>query len=275
MRSVEKIDLRDGPSEAYSDVSPPLACQEARFPQGEAIAKVIQNGDPDEIAQVLRGALEVWRATPQTSVLYPPRAFCVHQLVPHHLPGTDVPSESPLATEPTVIVRQLQEMGIAYWYYAPDRNWVVENPVDLLSLATRHLNSRWGREAFLMMTKLGWSVGECREGPEHQFREVIRRGEEFLKEYPESETSDSVRLEVAEAYATWWTLSVSKPDPPYLSPDRYKSGGEDARENAIQLYQQYLSRQKTPKQYVENNLKALREKRPLKRFDYYCSDYED
>jgi hypothetical protein len=265
-----------GPSQAYSAPGVALiACREAHFKQDVAIGTAIEDRDPDQILQVLRSALEVWRVTPETSDLYPARAFCIHELVPHNLPGMDVPEGSPLASQPTASVRQLREMGVKYWYDDGDRNWFVENPVDLLSLGTGHLNSRWGREAFLMMTKLGWSAGNCKEGPDYQFREVIRRGKEFLNAYPKSETSNSIRLEVANAYATWWTLSISQPRPPDFSPDAYKPGGEQARDNAIEIYQEYEKRRDTPNKYVENHLHALRDRIPLRQIDYFCEDYED
>jgi hypothetical protein len=99
-----------------------------------------------------------------------------------------------------------------------------EDPVDLKELATKHLNSRWGRQAFLMMTQLGWSQSNCREGPD-QFREVIRHGQAFLADYPRSEVSDAIRLEMANAYATWWNLSQAEPNPPYSDPKNYQTGG--------------------------------------------------
>jgi hypothetical protein len=45
---------------------------------------------------------------------------------------------------------------------------------------------------------------------------VVKRSEKFLGDYPQSEVSDSVRLELAHAYATWWNLSRAEPNPPCL-----------------------------------------------------------
>jgi hypothetical protein len=81
-----------------------------------------------------------------------------------------------------------------------------------------------------MMTGLGWSQGACQEGPD-QFREVIKRGEKFLKDYPQSEVSDNIRLELAHAYATWWNLSGDEPNPPYSTPETYKMGSRDHRKD--------------------------------------------
>jgi hypothetical protein len=126
-----------------------------------------------------------------------------------------------------------------------------------------------------MMTQLGWSQGECQEGPD-QFREVIKHSEEFLRDYPQTEVSDSVRLELANAYATWWNLSQGEPNPPYSSPERYRLGAEKAKQRAIELYREYLSQQKTPAQDVLHRFKALQENpKGTDEYDYFCADYED
>jgi len=264
-----------GPSQASAAFDVALvACRESHFQQDELVVSAMQTRDEDQILRVLGTALEVWRATPETSALYPARTFCIHELVPKYLQRMNVPDDSPLKTQPTPVVTQFKALGVVYWYYADDGDWVVQNPVDLVSLATEHLNSRWGREAFLMMTKLGWSSGNCQEGPDHQFREVIKRGEAFLTAYPKAETSNSIRFAVASAYATWWTLSIT-PQRAGFSPEPYGPEAEQAREKAIELYLQHEELAKTPNPYVENYVKTLREKHPLREIDFFCEDYED
>jgi hypothetical protein len=147
------------------------------------------------------------------------QAFTLHarfastDLVPEILPT------GPDRNIPTASVIGFQKLGIDYFYYRPDGEWRPSgNPVDLVQLAQQHLDSPWGRQAFLMMTQLGWSKGECREGPD-QFREVIQRSEKFLLIYPDSEVSDQIRLELANAYATWWNLSRPKSA---MNPEKYR-----------------------------------------------------
>jgi hypothetical protein len=263
-----------GPSLARADASVALrACQEANFAQGQEITKAMQSGNSAQVLQVLGDALREWRATPWASSLYTVRAFCIHELVPSHLPPSLDPTKTLL---PTTEVHRFQELGITYFYYDPDAEWVLrDDPVDLGQLATQHLDSPWGRQAFLMMTGLGWSQGACQEGPD-QFREVIKRGEKFLKDYPQSEVSDNIRLELAHAYATWWNLSRDEPNPPYSTPETYKVGSDVAKQRAIELYKEYLSRQKTPEQDVRIRLKALQENpKGSNKYDYFCPDYED
>lgn len=264
-----------GPSLARADSAVDLrACQEAKFAQSYEITKAVTSGNPEELALVLDNALREWRATPRTSELYAARAFCIHELVPNRLPR-EGEIASPLAREPTPTVVRFQNLGIGYFYYGPDAEWTLDkDPVDLNELATEHLDSRWGREAFLMMTQIGWSQGACQEGPD-QFREVIRHAESFLEGYPRSEVSDSVRLELAHAYATWWNLSRTEPSASF-SPEPYMAGADVAKQKAIELYQQYLNRQKLQRPDIQSRLKALLQNpKGSDQYDYFCPDYED
>jgi hypothetical protein len=177
--------------------------------------------------------------------------------------------------EPTPLVKRFHSVGIEYYYYDPDGAWrPSRNPVDLRQLATKFLDSQWARQAFLMMTKLGWSQGGCQEGPD-QFRLVIRRGEAFLYRYPDSEVSNSVRREVANAYATWWNVANLEPNE-YTNRESYKAGARHAKLRAIQLYQEYQKAQSTPSAKVQKRLKALEENpKGSETYDYLCEDYED
>jgi hypothetical protein len=264
-----------GPSLERADRSVAArACQEATFVQSQEILQAMQSGNPAEILSVLGAALQEWRSTPATSALYPARAFCIQELVPNHLPREGAIS-SPKAREPTATVSRFQRLGIHYFYYDPDAQWTLsEDPVDLNQLAKEHRDSPWGRQAFLMMTRLGWSQGGCQEGPD-QFREVIKHGETFLRDYPHSEVSDSVRLELAHAYATWWNLARTEPGPSF-DPEPYKAGADEAKERAIKLYRQYLERQKMPPVKVQSRLKALQQNpNGSNQYDYFCAGYED
>lgn len=259
-----------GPSLKRADPSISLlACQEAKFNHGRQITEAMQSGHPDAIVAALDVALKEFRGTSATSTLYPARAFCLHELVPNSLPPNTQVATHGL---PTHEVREFEGLGLKYFYYEPDGRWTLrKDPIDLVELATKHLDSRWGRQAFLMMTQLGWSYGACREGSD-QFREVIRRGEKFLASYPVSEVSDEIRLEIANAYATWWNLSLSKDS----SSNKYKKGAGKAKEAAVHFYRAYLNSRKTPDQEVETRLEELRgNPKGSNTFDYFCADYED
>lgn len=268
-----------GPPLERADVSiAAQSCREAKFEHSEQVVDAMQSQNPADILRVLGAALREWKSTARSSSLYPARAFCIHELVPARLqPGGT--HYSPSRVQPTATVKQFGELGIEYFYYDPDDEFTLrDDPVDLEELATDHQDSPWGRQAFLMMTRLGWSQGACSEGPD-QFREVIKHGETFLTEHPDCEVSDDVRLETAKAYATWW--HVSQLTPQTGGPDdpaRYLQGSGEARRRAIELYHEYLSSRKTADKDVERRLKSLEENSmdPRKRdYDYWCPDYED
>ena len=264
-----------GPSLTRADNATALrACEEGNFSNGESISAALQSEDPAKIAPVLGKALEEVQDTRVTSEVNAARRFCVHELVPAQLPSEEEMASREVR-QPTALVKQYKNLGIEYFYYGPDADWTLEkNPVDLNLLAKDYLDLRWGREAFLMMTRLGWSQGACQEGPD-QFREVINHSEPFLVDYPDTEVSNDVRLELANAYATWWNVSRMERKPPE-QPEKYKVGANEAKQRAIELYQQYLKAQKEPDPEVEKRLKAL-QKNPegSGKFDYFCEDYED
>jgi len=70
----------------------------------------------------------------------------------------------------------------------------------------------------------------CAKGSD-QFRDVIRQGESFLQQHPNSEYRPFVIHLVGQAYATRWTLSneptAAMAD--YVDPKPYKEGAEQAR----------------------------------------------
>lgn len=90
--------------------------------------------------------------------------------------------------------------------------------------AKEFLETRWGQRAFLLLQRLICAVpSEC-QGPDC-FRVVIRRGEKFLVDYPETPFRKEQLYHLALAYETWWSRSRADP----------------ARIRAIALYQE-LSR---------------------------------
>lgn len=268
-----------GPSLIRADAATDsLACQRSEFSETDQIVQAMKSGAPEDALRVLGAALREWRTTPETSVDYSARAFCIHELVPSRLPRQGKVGSS-ASTRPTALAIAFARLGIHYFYYEPDAEWTLENdPVDLNALATKHLDSRWGREAFLLMTQIGWSQGACKEGPD-QFRDVIKHGESFLDLYPRSEISEMIRLDLANAYATWWNLSRSVPSPQF-SPAPYQAGADMAKERSIELYREYLDRQNVPITRaitnVRNRLQALqRDPKGSKTYDYFCAGYED
>jgi hypothetical protein len=272
-----------GPSLTRADPAVSLrACQEAGFTHARQIARAMQSRSPSVSLSVLGDALQELHGTSSTAALYPARAFCVHELVPVSLAANSTRETRKL---PTPEVSEFATLGLKYVYYEPDDRWVLrQNPVDLNELAAKYLGSRWGRQAFLMMTWLGWSQGSCQEGPD-QFREVIAHGKSFLRVYPDTEVSDDIRLAMANAYETWWNLSLARNPPDGTAKkdgwtNNYVNGAKEAREAAIGLYRSYLAKQKVRQpgaiQDVQHRLKQLRDNpNGSNTYDYFCGDYED
>jgi hypothetical protein len=99
----------------------------------------------------------------------------------------------------------------------------------------------WGERVFVLLLESGWDTsGDCANGID-DFREVIRRGEEFLRTRPSSAYREPVTFLVAEAYVTWWALAnetggTGMSD--YVDPKEYQQGSEEARLHAIRLFEQ-------------------------------------
>jgi hypothetical protein len=102
--------------------------------------------------------------------------------------------------------------------------------------------TKWGERAFVLLLDLGWDTsGTCANGSD-QFREIIRQGESFLQQHPNSPYREFVAHLVGQAYATWWSLS-NEPTPAmadYVDPKLYKEGSEQARLKAIGYFEQVL-----------------------------------
>ncbi|MFN2427815.1 MAG: hypothetical protein ABR587_15365, partial [Candidatus Binatia bacterium] len=103
-------------------------------------------------------------------------------------------------------------------------------------LREKFLHDRWGRQAYLESLRDHRGGYDCETGLERA-QEAVTIGEEFLARYPETETSDGVRLALAEAYETWWSLSKSGSESGYdIDNAVAKPGAAKAHERALALY---------------------------------------
>ncbi len=131
-----------------------------------------------------------------------------------------------------------------------------------------------GERAFVLLLDHGWDTSPtCEKGAE-QFRDVIRQGETFLQQRPSSPQRGVVTFLVAEAYATWWSLSketrVDMSD--YVDAKQYQNGAEDARIKAIGYFEQVvqLAPEKKLGEYTRQVLPALRDREALDTYRFYC-----
>jgi hypothetical protein len=146
---------------------------------------------------------------------------------------------------------QLAALGVTYspaseqpWFYGGDL---------LKRVWTDYSDTAWGERAFVSLLKQGWDTSaECAAGSD-QFRQVIQQGIPFLEKHTKSPYQLDVRVAVAQAYETWWSLSQApipdqnlvteteaETEEPDADPRQYQQGSEAARQQAIAYYTQLL-----------------------------------
>jgi hypothetical protein len=153
--------------------------------------------------------------------------------------GSEVLAEAPGAD---TVGRHLALYGVKYTgigHYSGD----LEYDRSLLRRTWKEFpETEWGQRAFLMLQRLSCSAPNsgC-QGP-NCFREVIRKGDMFLRQYPESRFRMEQTYHLALAYETWWSLSqAQKGDPTAEGAFVDKTSGEAARKRSIELYEELIS----------------------------------
>jgi hypothetical protein len=113
---------------------------------------------------------------------------------------------------------------------------------DIESVVSRAGANRWADNAFLDRMTTGWNPGGgCNsEVGDDEFRLVIPRGEAFLRSHPSSAVAPEVRLLVAEAHETAWSLGKMFPGDEYVSSTVYARDASAHRTRAIALYEDQL-----------------------------------
>ncbi len=110
----------------------------------------------------------------------------------------------------------------------------------LLRRAWREFPERaWGQRAFLMLQQASCEVPDF--GGLESFRGVIRQGEKFLSENPETSFRKEQLYFLAVANETEWSLSKAAPgDPTAEGAHVDRASAERARERAIALYEELI-----------------------------------
>ena len=135
---------------------------------------------------------------------------------------------------------QLASYGVRYTgigHYSGD----LEYDRSLLRRAWKEFpETPWGQRAFLWLQS-GCSVpGLGCTGP-NCFLAVIRQGESFLREYPQTPFRTEQIYRLALANETWWSLSRAEPDDPTAQGAQVdRNSGDHARKRAIELYEELL-----------------------------------
>jgi hypothetical protein len=134
-----------------------------------------------------------------------------------------------------------------------------------------------GEDAFALLLDSGWDTSACCGKGSNAFRNVIREGERFLAERPNSARRLDVEFALAEAYETWWSLSRApavsdnEADP---SPDAYRESADVARGKAIAYYEEIAraAPNSTQAKCSNRSLEMLKENQDThqRRFFCYC-----
>ena len=142
---------------------------------------------------------------------------------------------------------QLAALGVTY-QEGSEEPWAYHG--DLLKrIWTGYGQSEWGERAFLVLQGHGWDMGDYCDAGAEQFRAVIQQGLPFLEQHPKSPYQLDVRLAVAQAYETWWSISLppihgqaitAEEDSEPVVYQRYQEGAEEARQKAIAYYERLL-----------------------------------
>jgi hypothetical protein len=130
----------------------------------------------------------------------------------------------------------------------------------------------WGQRAFVLLLDRGWDTSPtCQKGRD-QRKEVIRQGEAFLQQWPNSRDRATVTDLVGEAYASWWSGDEPSDDALPSSIPRKQEGAEEARIKAIGYFEQVV--QLTPgtklSEFAQQVLQPLRDKQDLDNYRFIC-----
>jgi hypothetical protein len=75
---------------------------------------------------------------------------------------------------------------------------------------------------------------------EYQYRAVIANGTAWLEGHPRSPMAIAVMTDVAQAYETWWSLSLAPDDEELLTASDHHEGSENARRQSIRWYERII-----------------------------------
>jgi hypothetical protein len=89
-------------------------------------------------------------------------------------------------------------------------------------------HSRWSHQMYL--------EGLGRECDGFGYRQVIEEAVPWLRRHPGSEFGPFVTAAIAQAYETWWSLSLAPADEEFVTAAEYSEGAARARELAIEWY---------------------------------------
>ena len=135
--------------------------------------------------------------------------------------------------------RRLGAQGLTFEWSELGGSWVYTHDL-LWKLWEDYRETPWGERAFASLLARGWDthVG-CAAGSD-QFRKVIPIAVGFLRTPPPTPLRAQVAFLLAQAYETWWSLSLASDRDDYADRRMYQRGSAPAREHAIATYEELI-----------------------------------
>ena len=133
--------------------------------------------------------------------------------------------------------KRLSDLGLTYKGDTLGGEWEYENDL-LWKVWNEYGETRWGREAFLLLLEQGWNTGVACGGSSDHFSDVIREGTGFLERHPATPNRLRVIFALAQAYETWWSLSQASDLDYSVRLHEHERGTEAARRKAIGYYEE-------------------------------------
>ncbi len=224
--------------------------------------------DPKIVRRLLDSLLEAANTAPAEKK--PPLLLAADSIAEHLALPSIVPPSPELQRELDALAAQ----GLTFTWVELDGGWSYQDNL-LWRLWREYPTSEEGEDAFVLLLRQGWDKSPCCKTGASSFRTVIQQGEEFLSNRPQTVHRRNVLFLVAQAYETWWSLSLvpeqdrEEGDP---SPAAYREGASAARERAVAYYGEIV--EAAPKT-IEGNcsrtpLNLVKENQDTHQRRFYC-----
>jgi hypothetical protein len=205
------------------------------------LSEILKVNDAPQDPQIIRQLLDKLLASAKSAAPEKkPTLFLAADAMAARLPWPSVVPPNP------ELQRQFNDLaaeGLTFTWVEIDGGWTYENNL-LRRLWREYPASEEGGDAFVLLLRQGWDAGPCCKTGLSSFRRVIEQGEAFLSTRANSPHRQDVVFLVAQAYETWWSLSLvpeenrEEGDP---SPEAYRAGAAAAREKAIGYYSEIVA----------------------------------
>ena len=187
-----------------------------------------------ELDQLMHSAMDNICSMDANGPLYPPTAYLAAGLLSWRIEVADARSVSCKS-----FLTPYANWKYLFQHCSPDDCFALRDELRK-NLATHYLNTRWGRQAFLEMARAYWTT-DCNvpEIENANAFNIITRAEKYLAEYPDSDITLDLTLELAMAYEMWWCIGKFAPKG-WIEADIFREDCQSARLKSMDYYRQAL-----------------------------------